>query len=62
VSAAETEDEALNATIAQAMRDVESQATPEELEAGREAARKIVEEEQIEVPQKKKETNGFNFF
>ena len=62
VSASETEDETLRATIAQAMREVESQATSEEIEAGKIAVTKMVEEIKKEVSQTNKETNGFNFF
>lgn len=62
ISASETQDEALHATIAQAMRDVESQATPEELNAGKAAATQMAEEILKEEPKKKKESGGFNFF
>ena len=63
ISASETGDEVLSVTIAQAMRDVESQATPEEIEAGKVAAANMAQEMQKEVSQKKKkETSGFNFF
>ena len=61
ISASATEDEALKATVDQAIRDVESQATPEEINAGKAAATQMAEEVLKEAP-KQKETGGFNFF
>lgn len=62
VSATNTEDETLGATIAQAMRDVESQATSEEIEAGKTAAAQMAEEVKKEAPKQNKDSGGFNFF
>ncbi|MBR5130508.1 MAG: sel1 repeat family protein [Alphaproteobacteria bacterium] len=62
MSASKTEDETLKMAIEQAIREVESQALPEELEAGKVAAEKLTEEIKKQEPKHKKETGGFNFF
>ena len=62
VSASETEDETLRLSVAQAMREVESQATAEEIEAGKAAATKLAEEISTTKTKQTDKSGGFNFF
>ncbi len=62
ISASETEDETLRLSVAQAIREVENQVTPEEIEAGKAAAAKLAEEVAASKTRQVDKSGGFNFF
>lgn len=58
----QTTDPALKTTIAQSMATLESQATPEELDAGKKAAEAYKKEALSKKSKTSSDTGGFNFF
>lgn len=62
IAASQTQNETLRLTVEQAMNEVEAQATPEEIEAGKLAAQKMTEENVLKKDKKNKKSSGFNFF